>query len=114
MDSAFFDEIYKDRDDVKGKAYKISIPSVNEVVGVGDNYVSKMYRANVIVDVEGSEKKIEENLVVKSIESTDPFFKEFGVFPIEVEAYQDALPAFEKFWREAGHPVDFGPKWVKN
>lgn len=109
LTEAYLQDVYRDRSEFKGKKCDVEILKCSGVVEVGDNYLSKMYRIRVKVSG-GDGVSIEDNLIVKSLEHTNPMMLEAGIFAIEKVMYKDILPAFDKLWKEVGVDVQFGPK----
>lgn len=106
LDESFVAQVYANE---QPPPASVEILKCGSVVGVGDNYLSKMYRLTVkVIAVDGGTR--EDSLVVKSLESTDKTMKDYGIFKIESEMYGTVLKAFEGYWREKGHNVQFGPK----
>lgn len=83
----------------------------SSVVGLGDNYLSKMYRLTVKVTTTDKATR-EDSLVIKSLEKTMESMKDYGIFRTEEAMYSSILPVFEGYWSENGKPVEFGPRWV--
>lgn len=110
LNEEFFVEIYAKDERFIDKKLSIKILSCSSVVEVGDNYTSTMYRVNVEASTEDSDKPHSENFIVKAMIHSVPALKEFSIFPIEIEAYEQALPVMEGYWREIGQNVTFGPK----
>lgn len=111
LNAAFLAQVYKQElKDADAPAATYEIVQCGSVVGVGDNYLSQMYRVTVkVTSADGKER--EESLVIKSLEKTDAMMKEYGIFKIEFEMYDKVLPKFEGYWSEVGQPeVQFGPK----
>lgn len=109
LNEEFFVEIYAKDEKFADKKFTTKIQSCSSVVEIGDNYTSTMYRVNVELTRDGSPPQ-SDNFIVKAMIHMVEAFKEFSIFPIEIEAYEQALPAFENYWREIGQPVVFGPK----
>ncbi|XP_055688311.1 uncharacterized protein LOC129792918 [Lutzomyia longipalpis] len=109
LNEEFFVEIYAKDAHFAGKKFTTKINSCTSVVEIGDNYTSTMYRVNVEATFESGESQTD-NFIVKAMIHLVEAFKEFSIFPIEIEAYEQALPAFESYWREIGQNVVFSPK----
>lgn len=105
LDQAFLAQVYKSVDPT---ATAFSVTKCGDVVGLGDNYMSRMYRVTVqVTTADGSSR--EDSLIVKSLEKTEPSMKEF-VFPAEAKMYEDILKKAEGYWTEAGQSLQFGPR----
>ncbi|GAB0088768.1 hypothetical protein DMENIID0001_032320 [Sergentomyia squamirostris] len=109
LNGDFFIDIYNKDPRNEGKKITATVKKCSAVVDVGDNYTSTMYRVNVEATFDGGEAQ-SDNFIVKAMIHMTEAFKDFSVFPIEIEAYEQALPAMEGFWREIGQEVEFGPK----
>uniref|UniRef100_A0A1L8DYN9 Putative ecdysteroid kinase n=1 Tax=Nyssomyia neivai TaxID=330878 RepID=A0A1L8DYN9_9DIPT len=109
LNEEFFVEIYAKDEKFADKQFTTKIQSCSSVVEIGDNYTSTMYRVNVELTRDGAPAQTD-NFIVKAMIHMVEAFKEFSIFPIEIEAYEQALPAFEGYWRDIGQDVVFGPK----
>lgn len=106
LDESFMVKVYASE---QPAPISYEILNCGSVVGVGDNYLSKMFRITVkVTTAEGVSR--EDSLVVKSLEHTDPTMKEYGVFRIESEMYGSVLATLEGYWTEQGLDVKFGPR----
>lgn len=108
LNEKFFEEIYQNREELKGKEYQLKIISCTGVVDIGDNYASTMYRVQIGMEVAGKVEE-EQSYVVKALITDIPILKEASIFPNEFEAYK-TIPKFEEMWSEVGQPVKFSPK----
>ncbi|XP_059620938.1 uncharacterized protein LOC132264676 [Phlebotomus argentipes] len=109
LNEEFFAEIYAKDARFGGKKITFKILGCSSVVEIGDNYTSTMYRVKVEATPESEEPETN-NFIVKAMIHTVPMLKEFSVFPIEIEAYEQVLPVMESYWREIGEDITFGPK----
>lgn len=73
--------------------------------GNGENYCSNMFKAELTYEV-GSEKH-EEYIVIKT--EPNEMIAAMGLFPKEIEMYEQIIPAFERIFKEVGEDVRFGP-----
>lgn len=106
LNESFVAQVYASK---QPQPVSYEILKCGSVVGLGDNYLSKMFRLTVKVTIAGGITR-EDSLVVKSLEHTDPTMKEYGVFRIESEMYGSVLRVLEGYWSEQGQDVQFGPK----
>lgn len=108
LDEAFIAKVYEDQ---QPKPSAVDILKCTSVVGVGDNYLSKMIRINVKLSfADETIASREDSLVIKSLENTDKVMKEYGIFQIESDMFAHVLKTFEGYWTEHGRPVEFGAK----
>lgn len=106
LNESFLAQVYVDE---QPSPSSLEILKCSSVVGMGDNYLSNMFRLTVKVNsAEGAAR--EDSLVVKSLEHTDKTMKEMGIFQIESEMYKSVLKALQGYWSELGQDVQFGPK----
>lgn len=110
LNPEFFEEIYRHRNEFEDKDFVITVLKCEGVVGIGENFVSTLYRVKVSVKVKEIKKAFEESFIVKHVNSDVKMLKEHGMFAIECEAYEVAVPAFELMWKKVKSPVQLGPR----
>ncbi|XP_053691222.1 uncharacterized protein LOC128739750 [Sabethes cyaneus] len=111
LNEAFFEDIFVDKLQLEQGKFKVKIKSIVATGGAGENYTSKLYRADVDAECEdGSSKTLK--LLLKAM-ITNPGLKAFSVFIKEKFAYEQLLPKLEQLWAANGESVSFGPRCWK-
>lgn len=105
LNSQFFDKIIEN---INGTRSEVKLLSVKPAVGVGENYVAKLFR--VKVESIHNSKTITHSFILKFMSNTADFVKEFGVFPKEMQMYSEIIPAVENEYKRIGEAVKFSPK----
>lgn len=109
LNESFFTEVFEQREDVKGKAFRLQIVEGTAVVEAGDNFCSQMYRVKVRCQCD-PHLDLLESFIVKAGKTDVAFLKERNIFGREFEMYRSAIKSFEEMWAKIGEPVSFAPK----
>lgn len=86
----------------------VELKSVKYACAKGDNFASKIYRAELFLADETTQW-----LIVKSrpigTGFSEEFTKKFNIFPKEIEMYEN-VDLFEKIFHAIGYTIEFAPK----
>lgn len=90
----------------KTKNVKICDLTKISISGNGESYCSNMFKIELKFELDGKAHK--KSVVVKT-DTENQSLEKMQLFPKEKEMYEVILPAFEKFFADAGENVQFGP-----